>query len=258
MASKFNVDDLISDSSSPEDSNDSENDTGTAFDKEGDKLCHIFNYSSPGPSDAKDVPNTSLDSSERESQFLKKRRVNRHSEVHKENDACERTTPTRLPKRARKSVKSTPKSSTLSKKYRSPSTSVSSSESHVSSSPDSHSSTDIDFNPDTPPTEIHMNGTTSPDHDVLPTENGALIIDKDPIKEHDEVPPNDDEPTKVYEILKNISNVLNTLVERVETTESEIKFVKARLTSSSNSSDSGVKRVEVPLVVRVRNLSCSL
>ena len=114
----------------------------------------------------------------------------------------------------------------------------------------------IDFDPDTPPTEIHMNGTTNPDHDVLPTENGALIIDEDPVKEHDKVPPNDDEPTKVYEILKNISNVLNTLVKRVETTESEIKFITARLTSNSNSSDSGIKRVEVPLVVWVRNLSC--
>ena len=249
MASKFIVDDLIGDSSSPEDSNDSENDTGKTFDKEGDKRCHIFNYSSPRPPDAKDVPNASLDSSERESQFLKKRRVNRHSKIHKENDVCERKTPTRLPKRARKSVKSTPKSSTLSKKYLSPSTSISS---------ESHSSTDIDFNPDTPPTETHMNGTTNPYHDVLPTENGALIIDEDPVKEHDKVPPNDVESTKVYEILKNISNVLNTLVKRVETTESEIKFVKARLTSNGNSSDSGIKRVEVPLVVRVRNLSCSL
>ena len=133
--------------------------------------------------------------------------MNRHSEVHKEN-ACEHTTPTRLPKRACQSVKSTPKSSILSKKYRSPSTSPSLSESHV---PHSHSFTDIDLNHDTPPTEIHMNGTTNPDYDVLPTDNRALNIDEDCIEEHvDEVPPNDDGPTKVYEIKKNISNVINT------------------------------------------------
>lgn len=223
MANKFNVY-LISNLSLPEDSNDSENDTGTAFDKEGDKRCHIFNYSTPGLPDAKDVPNTSLDSSKQESQFLKKQRMSRHSELHKQNDACERMTPTRLPKCTRQSFKSTPKSSTLSKKYRSPSTSASSPESH---SPDSHSSTSIDFNHDTPPTEIHISVTTNPDHDVLPTQNGALNVDEDPIERHvDEVPPNDDWPTKVYEILKNISNGLNTLVELVETTESKIKFVK--------------------------------
>ena len=34
--------------------------------------------------------------------------------------------------------------------------------------------------------------------------------------------------------------------------------MKNRLTSSSNSSDGRVKKVEVPLVVQVRNHSCSL
>ena len=56
---------------------------------------------------------------------------------------------------------------------------------------------------------------------------------------------------QVLSMLKNISNVHHTLVERVETTESEIKSVKARLASSSNTSDSGVKRVDVPLAVQV-------
>ena len=83
------------------------------------------------------------------------------------------------------------------------------------------------------PTEIQENG-----------DNVDLIIMQ--------VPPNDIGP--MWKSL-NVKNVLNTLVEQVETTESEIKLMKDRLTSSSNS---GVKEVEVPLVVRVRNHSCSL
>ena len=44
-------------------------------------------------------------------------------------------------------------------------------------------------------------------------------------------------------------HMLNTLqlVERVETTESEIKLVKDKLTSSSNSSDGGVKKLKFHL-----------
>ena len=241
MANKFNLDDLIDDCSSSEDSSDSERDTpvGRAFDKEGDKRCHVFNYSSP--ESPEDVLSTSQHSSERESQFLKKRRMDklRHS---KTSDAgCERTTPTRLPtKRVRRNIKS----STLSKKSQSPSTSASP-DGHISSSPDTPSSIDVP-----PPTD----GTANLDN-MLPSE----IRENE---DNDQVPPNDIGTTnsnmEVFKMLKNITNVLNTLVERVETTESEIKLVKDRLTSSSNSSDGGVKKVEVPLVVRVRNHSCSL
>ena len=111
IANKFSLDDLISNCSYPEDSNDSEDDTGTAFDKKGDKRCHIFSYSSPGPPE--DVPSMYLLSLKQTGITVpKKQRMDRHSKVQKTNDACERTTPTKLPKHVHRSVKS----STLSKK----------------------------------------------------------------------------------------------------------------------------------------------
>lgn len=297
---KFNLDALSDDGSSPEDSNDSEDAqsaVSTVFDKEGDKRCSVFNFSSP-------VTDESI---ERESQFLKKRRVDRshskkqksifsgdHSKKQKTNCAGDHMTPTRVSKHVavHRSVRSSRKSGALSKKYPSPSTS-SSPDSYISSTPDTHSSSgdqvDIDHEP---PTEIQENGISNLDHDRPSTEseeNGALNLDHDvasaesedtgtPNLEDDHVLPTEsqeernsnlddneepklpnDKPQKengpanlkVFAMLKNISNVLDTLVERVKTTESEIKYVKAKLTTSSSSSDSGVKRVEVPLVVRV-------
>ena len=70
---KFNLDALHNDCSSPEDSDDWENAgsvVSMAFDKEGDKQCHIFNFSSPDI-DLDNVCSNLSYSNERESQFLK-------------------------------------------------------------------------------------------------------------------------------------------------------------------------------------------
>ena len=63
-----------------------------------------------------------------------------------------------------------------------------------------------------------------------------------------------EETATVMNALKDVTNVLKSLVKRVENAETELKEVKDRLvTSPSSSSDSGYSRrkFEVPLVVRV-------
>lgn len=65
--------------------------------------------------------------------------------------------------------------------------------------------------------------------------------------------------TEVLLVLKDISESLNTLMDRVESTEKEIKLVKSRLvnTSPSSSSDSMSSKkvqIDIPNIIRVNIL----
>jgi len=72
---------------------DGEFDVSTAFDNEGDKRCHVFNFSSPPDMD--EVRTTLAHSSECGSQSIKKQKVDKHRSYS--------VTPTRCPKGIRRS-----------------------------------------------------------------------------------------------------------------------------------------------------------